>query len=344
MEKKLFGTTASGTEVYTYTLTNAQGMQITVTELGATLMSVLVQDKNGSWKDVVLGYDKLENYELNPNYFGATIGRNGNRIANASFVLNGVKYELVANDNTNNHHSGPNGFEKRIWDMTDASDDHVTFSYVSPDGDEGFPGEFKVSVTYTLTDDNEIKIHYEGVSDQDTVANLTDHSYFNLSGHDAGLILDHTVMIDADGYTAVNEVLVPYGEIIPVEGTPMDFRTEKTIGLDLEADYEQLKLTTGYDHNYVLNGQGEGVRLIARAKSPVTGIGLEVYTDTPGVHFYIGNFIGGPAGKNGAAYDVRHGFCLETQYYPNSVNIPEFPSPILKKGEKYDSTTIYKFI
>ena len=344
MEKKLFGTTAAGVDIYTYILTNASGMQITMTELGATLVSVLVKDKDGNLKDVVLGYDKLEHYEVNPNYFGATIGRNGNRIANASFELNGVKYELPANDNTNNHHSGPNGFEKRIWEVTDTSDDHVTFSYLSPDGDEGFPGEFRVSVTYTLTDDNEIQIHYEGVSDQDTVANLTDHSYFNLSGHDAGLILDHTVMIDADAYTAVNEVLVPYGEIVPVEGTPMDFRTEKVIGLDLDADYEQLKLTTGYDHNYVLNHQGEGVRLIARAKSPVTGITLEVYTDTPGVHFYIGNFIGGPAGKEGAAYDIRHGFCLETQYYPNSVNVPSFPSPILKKGEKYDSTTIYKLI
>ena len=337
--------TKDGKEVHKYFIANEQGANLEVIDYGAILVSVCVPDNTGLLRDVVLGYDRLEDYEENPNFFGATIGRSCNRIANGRFEINSVTYQMDQNENENNLHSGKNGFEKRIWNVDEADGDHVVFSLLSPDGDEGFPGEFKISVTYTLTEENEVKIHYSGICDKDTVANMTNHSYFNLGGHDSGLVLDQILQINADSFTPVaDSKSIPTGEIAPVKGTPMDFTDEKPIGRDMEADFEQLVFTGGYDHNYVLNNQNGTVRLAAKAKCEESGIGLEVYTDTPGVQFYAGNFISGSAGKDGVSYEPRTGFCLETQYYPNSINEPGFPSPILKKGDQYETTTIYHFI
>lgn len=337
--------TKDGKEVHKYFIANEQGANLEVIDYGAILVSVCVPDNTGLLRDVVLGYDRLEDYEENPNFFGATIGRSCNRIANGRFEINSVTYQMDQNENENNLHSGKNGFEKRIWNVDEADGDHVVFSLLSPDGDEGFPGEFKISVTYTLTEENEVKIHYSGICDKDTVANMTNHSYFNLGGHDSGLVLDQILQINADSFTPVaDSKSIPTGEIAPVKGTPMDFTDEKPIGRDMEADFEQLVFTGGYDQNYVLNNQNGTVRLAAKAKCEESGIGLEVYTDTPGVQFYAGNFISGSAGKDGVSYEPRTGFCLETQYYPNSINEPGFPSPILKKGDRYETTTIYHFI
>ena len=345
VEKSFWGMTKDGKEVHKYFIANEQGANLEVIDYGAILVSVCVPDNTGLLRDVVLGYDRLEDYEENPNFFGATIGRSCNRIANGRFEINSVTYQMDQNENENNLHSGKNGFEKRIWNVDEADGDHVVFSLLSPDGDEGFPGEFKISVTYTLTEENEVKIHYSGICDKDTVANMTNHSYFNLGGHDSGLVLDQILQINADSFTPVaDSKSIPTGEIAPVKGTPMDFTDEKPIGRDMEADFEQLVFTGGYDHNYVLNNRNGTVRLAAKAKCEESGIGLEVYTDTPGVQFYAGNFISGSAGKDGVSYEPRTGFCLETQYYPNSINEPGFPSPILKKGDRYETTTIYHFI
>lgn len=345
VEKSFWGMTKDGKEVHKYFIANEQGANLEVIDYGAILVSVCVPDNTGLLRDVVLGYDRLEDYEENPNFFGATIGRSCNRIANGRFEINSVTYQMDQNENENNLHSGKNGFEKRIWNVDEADGDHVVFSLLSPDGDEGFPGEFKISVTYTLTEENEVKIHYSGICDKDTVANMTNHSYFNLGGHDSGLVPDQILQINADSFTPVaDSKSIPTGEIAPVKGTPMDFTDEKPIGRDMEADFEQLVFTGGYDHNYVLNNQNGTVRLAAKAKCEESGIGLEVYTDTPGVQFYAGNFISGSAGKDGVSYEPRTGFCLETQYYPNSINEPGFPSPILKKGDRYETTTIYHFI
>lgn len=346
VEKTLFGTAKDGREVHKYTITNKRGAGITVTDLGAILVSVCVPDCEGNLRDVVLGYDRVEDYEVNPPFFGATIGRSGNRIAGAAFEINGIKYEMEKNEKgKNNLHSGSKGYEKRIWETEQAEDDHVSFSLVSPDGDQGFPGEFRVTVTYTLTDDNEVKIHYQGTCDRDTAANMTNHSYFNLDGHASGSVMEQILWINGDAFTPVADgASIPTGEIRPVEGTPMDFTRSKAIGQDADADYDQLGFTGGYDHNYVLNQADGSIRIIAGAKGSASGITMEVYTDLPGVQFYAGNAISGPKGKGGAAYGPHHGFCLETQYYPNAVNEPSFPSPILKKGQKYDTTTIYHFI
>ena len=345
VEKSFWGMTKDGKEVHKYFIANEQGANLEVIDYGAILVSVCVPDNTGLLRDVVLGYDRLEDYEENPNFFGATIGRSCNRIANGRFEINSVTYQMDQNENENNLHSGKNGFEKRIWNVDEADGDHVVFSLLSPDGDEGFPGEFIISVTYTLTEENEVKIHYSGICDKDTVANMTNHSYFNLGGHDSGLVLDQILQINADSFTPVaDSKSIPTGEIAQVKGTPMDFTDEKPIGRDMEADFEQLVFTGGYDHNYVLNNQNGTVRLAAKAKCEESGIGLEVYTDTPGVQFYAGNFISGSAGKDGVSYEPRTGFCLETQYYPNSINEPGFPSPILKKGDRYETTTIYHFI
>ncbi len=342
--KAVFGTTKAGSEVNKYVITNKKGASIEVIDYGAMLVSVWMPDKEGKLLDVVLGYDNVASYEENPSYFGAVIGRTGNRTANASVTINDVVYHMPINENPNNLHSGPDGFERRMWDVAQAEDDHVTFSLISPDGDQGFPGEFKISVTYTLTEDNEVKIHYVGTCDKDTIANMTNHSYFNLNGHDSGSILDHSLVLYADAFNPVGDGSIPTGEILPVKGTPMDFTSEKVIGDEIDAEYEQLIRTKGYDHNYVLNQQDGTVRLFARAKSPKSGIVMECYTDTPGVQFYAGNFISGPAGKGGAEYAERDGFALETQFYPNAANEPTWPSPILRKGEIYDTTTIYRFI
>ncbi len=343
IESSLFGKTKEGKDVTAYKISNNKGAYITVLDYGAILKDVVVPDKNGNLTDVALGYDTVEAYEENPPHFGATIGRNGNRIEGAAFSLNGQDYQLVLNENDkNNLHSGPDGYEFRMWESrTNEKNGCVSFSILSPDGDQGFPGNFKVTVTYMLTEENKVKIHYEGTSDADTIVNMTNHSYFNLNGEAAGSIMNHTLEIKADGYTPVDEYSIPYGTVDPVEGTPFDFTEAKTIARDAEEINEQLQHTGGYDHNFALNGSG--LREVARACADHSGITMTVMTDQPGIQFYAGNFISGPAGKNGHSYGPHDGFALETQHFPNSVNVLAFDSPKLAAGERYSTTTCYTF-
>lgn len=343
VEKTVFGTMEDGTKIYLYSMENSKGMRAQVIDYGAILVNLYVPDKLGKLTDVVLGYDKLEGYYVNSANFGATIGPNANRIGNAAFTLEGVKYQLDANDGPNNLHSHADlGYHKKVWKAAEG-DNCVTFSLEGADGEMGFPGNKKIEVTYSLTEGNELKIHYHGVSDKNTIINLTNHTYFNLAGHDAGRIYDHRLMLNASNYTPVAEGAIPTGEIAPVKGTPMDFTTSKRIGDEIDADFEQLKLTGGYDHNWVLDGEAGTLRHIATVEEPSSGRLMKVYTDLPGVQFYAGNFLKPEAGKNGAAYDYRYGLCLETQYYPDTANQPAFPSAVFGPEREYVSTTIYKF-
>ncbi|MCI1721261.1 MAG: galactose mutarotase [Lachnospiraceae bacterium] len=341
--KEVFGTAKDGRTVTAYSIKNEDGSMIRLIDYGAILQSVLVPDKDGKMRDAALGYDTVEPYETNPCYFGATIGRNGNRISGAAFSINGKQYRMTPNENgCNNLHSGPDGFEKRIW-SAETGTDSVRFTLHSKDGDQGFPGEADFAVTYSFTEDHVIRIHYEGTCDQDTVMNLTNHSYWNLNGEGNGLINDHGLKINASAFTAVDAKSIPTGSIVPVEGTPFDFREMKKIGRDAGQSCEQLKNTGGYDHNFVLDHQHEGLRSAACAQSDESGISLEVLTDQPGLQFYAGNFISGPKGKQGHEYAVHSGFALESQHYPDSVNQPDFEKPIVRAGEKYDTVTCYVF-
>ncbi len=345
IESSLFGVTRNGEgeKVTAYTITNSKGSRITVIDYGAILTEVVVPDRDGKLTDVALGYDNIGSYEVNPPYLGATIGRNGNRIEGGSFNLGGVDYQLALNENErNNLHSGPDGYNFRMWSAApDEESGSVTFSLVSPDGDQGFPGELKISVTYSFSEDNTVGIRYEGVSSADTIVNMTNHSYFNLSGAGSGSIMEHELMIDADGYTPVDEYSIPYGTVESVEDTPFDFREMKRIGRDAYAENDQLEHTGGYDHNFALNGTG--MRKAAEACSEVTGITMTVTTDQPGIQFYAGNFISGPCGKGGCEYRPHDGFALETQHFPNSMNVLAFESPKLSEGEIYSTTTCYSF-
>lgn len=342
---RTFGKSPKGEEVTLFSITNKNNVTATVMDFGAILVNLFVPDKNGEVKDLVLGFDNVEGYYKNPGYFGSTIGRNSNRIANSKFELNGVTYNVDKNEDPNNLHGGFNGYNARMWSAETVGDNAVKFSLMSPDLDQGFPGNFEVSVTYTLTDDNEVNIHYEGVSDKDTVANLTNHSYFNLSGHNSGSMLDHSLWLKASNYTPVVAGAIPTGEIASVKGTPMDFTTAKVIGDDIEADFEQLKLTSGFDHNYVIDREDDSVILVAKVEDAKSGRAMEVYTDCVGIQFYAGNFINtdGDVCKDNTVYKKRDALALETQFFPNTVNEKSFPSCILKAGEKYDTTTIYKF-
>ena len=344
IESELFGTLKDGSQVTSWRITNSKGACIRVIDYGAILVDVIVPDREGNLRDVALGYDNIADYEENPPYFGATIGRNGNRIENGSFNLNGVDYQLPINEKGRNSlHSGPDGYDSRMWKASkvDEKNGCVTFSIVSPDGDQGFPGELKIAVTYMLTEENKVKIHYEGISDADTVVNMTNHSYFNLDGEGSGSIMEHELQILADGYTPVDEDAIPYGTVEPVEGTPFDFREPKMIGRDAYQENEQLEHTGGYDHNFALNGTG--LREVAKAWARESGITMTVLTDQPGIQFYAGNFISGPKGKGGKEYRPRDGFALETQHFPNSVNVLAFDSPRLNAGEAYSTTTCYVF-
>lgn len=348
MKKQSFGKDKNGQEVYLYELENKNGAVAAVSDFGATLVNIVVPDKNGVLKDVALGYDHAEGYYDNPCHFGAVIGRNGNRIGGAGFTINGKKYQLAVNDNKNNLHSGPDWYRTRTWEVSDVNEDKnsITFKIESPDGDQGFPGNFTGYVTYTLTDDNEIVIHYEGSADADTIVNMTNHSYFNLAGHDAGAeaMLAHLVQINAPEYTPVSDSeAIPTGEIVPVAGTPMDFTEPKTIGRDVESDFEQLKFGSGYDHNYALSREKGDMKKAAEVFCETSGVVMQVYTDLPGMQFYIGNFIDNVEGKGGHIYKNRSGFCMETQYYPDACNQDNFQTSVLKAGEKYDTTTVYKF-
>ena len=345
--KSLFGKTEAGQEVSVYRLQNRAGSYIEVLDYGAILRAVVVPDKDGNMTDVVLGYDSVAGYEHGTCFFGATIGRSGNRIAGGTFEIDGVTYQMDQNENNNNLHSGPDGYEKRIWAVKEIREEEnsVTFALNSPDKDQGFPGNFDILVKYEMSEVDEVIIHYMGSSDKDTVANLTNHSYFNPQGHDSGSNSDILLKINADHYTPVaDSASIPTGEIAPVKGTPMDFTEEKPIGKEINADFEQLNFTGGYDHNYVLNGYEKGIeRVVAKAYAPKTGITMEVTTDLPGVQFYAANFVENEHGKNGAVYGKRSAFCLETQYFPDSINQKNFESPILEKGESYNTVTIYRF-
>ena len=347
VSERKFGVLPTGETVKIYHLENGSGAFVEVTEFGALLVKLCVPDREGKLTDVVLGYDDLESYEVNGCFFGAVIGRSGNRIAGARFMLGDREVRLAQNENDNNLHSGPDGFEKKLWKVTEISQDKnsIVFNRISPDGENGFPGEFDVSVKYEFTEENELKIHYQGVCDEPTVGNMTNHSYFNLSGEGSGSAMDQYLTIHANYYTPVADShSIPTGEYAPVEGTPMDFRTSRQMGERINADFEQLKFTGGYDHNYVTDNYSNGNRrLIATAYSKETGIAMDVTSDCPCVQFYAANFVENEKGKNGHVYNQRDAFCLETQVEPNAVNVEDFHSPVLAAGEHYNSETSYRF-
>jgi aldose 1-epimerase len=345
VQQKEFGT-REGRPVNLYTLKNAHGIEIQAMNYGGIIVSIRVPDRKDQFADVVLGHDKLEGYIPNPPYLGAIVGRYANRIANGTFTLDGKTYTLPKNDGPNTLHGGTTRtFDKVVWEAEPLKGENgVAFSYLSKDGEEGFPGNLKVKVTYTLTDSNELVIDYEATTDKATPINVSQHSYFNLAGQGTGDILDHEVMINADRFTPVDKNLIPTGELRPVKGTPMDFTTATKIGARIDDNYEQLQLGHGYDHNYVLNRKGPGMQLAARVYEPTSGRVLEVSTTQPAVQFYSGNFLDGTVtGKEDRVYKRRYGFCLETQHFPDSPNHPNFPSTILKPGETFHQKTSFKF-
>ncbi len=329
-----------------YTLTNAHGVEVRTMNYGGIVLSIRVPDRKGDFADVVLGHDALEGYIPNPPYFGAIVGRYANRIANGTFTLDGETYTLPKNDGPNTLHGGTTRtFDKVVWDAEPLKGKTgVTFSYLSKEGDDGFPGNLKTTVSYTLTDSNELVINYEATTDKATPTNLSQHSYFNLKGEGNGDILDHEIMINADRFTPVNKNLIPTGELRSVKDTPLDFTKPTKIGARIDDNYEQLVLAHGYDHNFVINRKGNELVLAARVYEPTTGRLLEVSTTQPGVQFYTGNFLDGTiTGKQGHVYKRRYGFCLETQHFPDSPNHPSFPSTILRPGEKLHEKTVFKF-
>lgn len=343
--KESFGTTKDGKEVYAFVLENAKGMKARVINFGAILVNLYVPDAKGNIEDVVLGFDNLEGYYGNGSFFGATIGPNANRIGNAKFEINGKTYQVDVNDGPNNLHSHIElAYHKRVWDAAINNDNSVTFSLEAQDGDMGFPGNKKISVTYSLSDDNELKLAYHATSDVDTLINMTNHTYFNLSGHKAGKIEDHILTLHASNYTPVVPGAIPTGEIASVAGTPMDFTTAKPVGQDINSDFEQLKLTFGYDHNWVIDNADGTLREIAVLEDPKSGRKMKTFTTLPGVQFYAGNCISKENGKDGAVYEPRTGMCLETQYYPDAINKPQFPSAVFGPDRVYDAVTVYQFV
>ncbi|MDR1201267.1 MAG: galactose mutarotase [Tannerellaceae bacterium] len=338
-----FESTVDGKRTTLFVLKNKNGAEACITNYGGRLVSVMVPDKSGKMTDVVLGYDNINDYTSSDGNFGALIGRYGNRIANGKFILDEVEYTLPQNNNGHCLHGGPNGYHTRIWDPKLLNDQTLELTYLSQDGEAGFPGNLNIKVTYTLEDNNAIAIKYEATTDKATIVNLTNHSYFNLSGDPSAPIVDQTIMINADNYTPVDETLIPVG-LDSVEGTPMDLRMPIAIGAHIDDSFEQLVRGRGYDHNWVLNAKGDIHTLAAKAVSKKSGISLEVYTNEPGVQFYTGNFMtGDDKGKQGVVYPHRGAFCLETQHYPDSPNQPQFPSTVLRPGETYVSECIYKF-
>jgi aldose 1-epimerase len=338
-----FGQTQSGEAVDLYTLINSRGMEAAISTYGGVVVSLKVPDRTGAPGDVVLGFDNLEGY-LKPNpYFGAIVGRYGNRIAHGQFTLDGVEYVLAKNNGENSLHGGIRGFDKRLWTARHGRQT-LELTYLSKDGEEGFPGNLSTTVTYTLTDNNELRVDYSATTDKDTVVNLTNHSYFNLAGQGNGDVLGHQVTIFADRFTPVDKTMIPTGELRNVQGTPFDFRRPHAIGERINTGDEQLQLGRGYDHNFVLNRTGSGLELAARVSEPKTGRVLEVLTTEPGVQFYTANFLDGTlTGKGGKAYGPRSAFCLETQHFPDSPNKPDFPSVVLKPNGRYRTTTVYRF-
>ncbi|PAP75013.1 aldose epimerase family protein [Rubrivirga marina] len=345
-----FGTLPDGTEATLYTLTNASGSSVSVTDYGGIVTSIVVPDRDGTLADVTLGFDSVEDYasEAYRNalpYFGAIIGRYGNRIGGAQFEIDGETYQLAANNGPNHLHGGETGFDGVMWDAEPVEGEAaVRLTRTSPDGEEGYPGNLDVAVTYTLTDDDRLVIDYEATTDAPTVVNLTNHTYFNLTGDPTNTILDHRLRINSDAFTPVDAGLIPTGEVRPVEGTPFDFRELTRIGDGIDADDEQIGFGPGYDHNWMLRETGGGLTEAARVVEPTTGRVLVVETTEPAIQFYAGNFLDGSiTGKGGVSYGRRTGFCLETQHAPDSPNQPDFPSTVLRPGETYRSQTVYGF-
>ncbi len=347
IEKKLFGKLSDGSEIFAYTLKNQNGMTAEIINYGAIVVSLTAPDRNGKFEDIVLGYDNIDSYVKDNNYFGAIVGRYGNRIGKGKFMLEGKDYQLTINNGENHLHGGKAGFSKKVWSaepIESANDPALRLTYVSKDGEEGYPGTVTITVVYTLTKNNELKIEYTGTTDKTTIFNPTHHSYFNLSGNMNTTILDHELWINADKITPVDNSLITTGEFADVANTPMDFRSPKKVGKDINADFEQLKFGLGYDHNWVINGYNKKVNKIASLYEAGSGRFMEVYSNQPGVQFYSGNFLDGTAtGKKGVKYQHRSALCLEAQCFPDSPNKPQFPSVILKPGEVYQQTTIYKF-
>lgn len=346
MKKMSFGKLDDGKEASLYVLTNKNGVEVAITDFGATVVSVKVPDRSGKLDDVVAGYESVAGYAADKNFFGTTVGRYGNRIAHGEFTLEGKKYSLAKNNNGNHLHGGIKGFNKALWSGQDVSTKEsqgVRMHYLSKDGEEGYPGNLSCDVTFTLTDDNELKIEYLATTDKDTIVNLTNHSYFNLAG--SGTILDHELTLFASKFTPVDAGLIPTGELRPVHGTPFDFLKPTAIEARINQEDEQMKFGKGYDHNWVLDSGGKGkASLAAKVYEPKTGRILEVWTTEPGVQFYTGNFLDGSSHGKGKSYELRSYFCLETQHFPDSPNHKDFPSTELHAGAKYKTETIYKFL
>ena len=341
-----FKSIVDGKEINLNFLTNSNGIEVAFTNFGQRLVSLKVPDKNGNFDDIVLGFSTIEEYVLNrENYFGATIGRFGNRIANGKFSIENEKFNLLTNNGNNHLHGGKKGFHNVVWDTEQCMSNEITFFRTSRDMEEGYPGNLKIKVKYRLTDTNELIIEYLATTDKTTIINLTHHSFFNLKGEGNGSINDHSLMINANHYTPINQNLIPTGQIDQVKGTVFDFTSKKLIGRDLKKENQQLIYGNGYDHNFVLNRSTENsIPLAAKVSESITGRTLEVYTNEPGLQFYGGNFLdGSTVGKNGKPHVHQSGFCLETQHFPDSPNQLNFPSTLLKPGEEYGSTCIYKF-
>jgi aldose 1-epimerase len=345
IEVKPFGE-VDGQPVQLYTLTNAKGMKVQITNYGAIVTSLTAPDKNGKMGDIVMGYDNLQDYVKNSPYFGAIVGRYGNRIGKGKFTIDGKEYSVTVNDGVNSLHGGKKGFDKVVWQSEKVEKPDgvgVKLTYVSKDGEEGYPGNLKATVTYLLTNNDELRIDYEATTDKPTPVNLTHHGYWNLNGFQRD-ILGEELMINADKYTPVDSGLIPTGKLASVEGTPFDFRKLTPIGARINDDNEQLKFGKGYDHNWVLNKKDEEMSVAAELYDPMTGRVMTVLTTEPGIQFYSGNFLDGTiTGKGGVVYKHRYALCLETQHYPDSPNKPNFPSTILRPGEDYRTQTVYKF-
>jgi len=340
-----FDSTVDGKQTKLYYLKSKGNVQVAITNYGAKIVSLLAPDKSGKLEDVELGYDNISRYvTTKERYYGGIVGRYGNRIAKGKFKLDGKEYTLATNNGQNHLHGGKKGFNDVVWDAEQTAPNTLKLHYLSKDGEEGYPGNLDVTLTYTLTDSNELKIDYSATTDKATVVNLTNHSFFNLAGAGNGTINDHIMMINADKFTPVDSTLITTGKLEAVKGTPMDFTTPTKIGERVDADFEQLKFGKGYDHNYVLNKKGNELSLAAKVEEPKSGRTLEVWTTEPGIQFYGGNFLDGTdKGKDGKTYGHREAFALETQHYPDSPNKPGFPSVVLKPGETYTSECIYKF-
>jgi aldose 1-epimerase len=347
IKKQSFGKTVNAVAVDIYTLTNTKGTEVKITNYGGKIVALKVPDRTGKFADILLGYDNIKSYEKDTFYFGGIIGRYANRIAKGKFSLNGIEYLLAVNNGENHLHGGlVKRFDASVWNtkaVTGENGASLELTHFSPDGEEGYPGNLTVKVVYTLTKNNELKIDYSATTDKDTIVNLTNHAYFNLAGAGSGTILNHQMQIIADKFTPTDSGSIPTGEWRNVTSTPFDFNIPTVIGQRIDQNDEQLKFGSGYDHNWVLTKKEKGLELAAKVYEPTSGRVMEVLTTEPGIQFYSGNFLANGMGKDGKIYNKREGFCLETQHFPDSPNEPKFPSTVLKKGQKYATTTVYKF-